>query len=107
MAFGDGNTIVDWGIKAMNVDADKWIALQAIHGAVHAIHIGEKYTWFGNGYISNFYFKMIANKPTYTIQNGQGDLSFTSCIKGNGARLPYQPAAFGGVNGEPVANNGW
>ena len=37
----------------MNVDADKWMALQAIHGVVHSVSIGTKYTWFGSGYLGN------------------------------------------------------
>ncbi len=106
MAFGDGNTIVDWGIHAMNVDAENWIALQGIHGAVHAIHLGDKYTWFGNGYISNFYFKMIANKPTYQLSKG-GDLAFTSCVQNQGTAIPYQRVAIGDSEGKPIANLGW
>ena len=43
----NGNYIVDYGKNFMNVDANKWMALQAIHGAVHAAMIGVKYTWFG------------------------------------------------------------
>ena len=107
MAFGDGNDIVNWGLKAMNVDAEEWIALQGIHGAVHQIHLGDKYTWFGNGYISNFYFKMIANKPIYKLEKG-GDLAFTSCIDGTkGKRIPYQRVAIGDSEGKPIANLGW
>ena len=45
--MSNGNYIVDYGKNFMNVDADKWMALQAIHGAVHAAMIGVKYTWFG------------------------------------------------------------
>ena len=45
--MSNGNYIVDYGVNFMNVDADKWMALQAIHGAVHAARIGLKYTWFG------------------------------------------------------------
>ena len=56
--MSNGNYIVDYGKNFMNVDADKWMALQAIHGAVHAAKIGLKYTWFGPGYISNMYFKV-------------------------------------------------
>ena len=29
------------------IDSEHWMALQAIHGAVHAAMIGVKYTWFG------------------------------------------------------------
>ena len=46
------------------MDAEHFTALQDIHGAVHAARIRLKYTWFGSGYISNMYFKWIANKPT-------------------------------------------
>ena len=42
--FGDANNIVDYGRKFMNMDAEHWIALQAIHGATHAAKIGLKYT---------------------------------------------------------------
>ena len=47
------------------MDTEHFMALQAVHGAVHAARIGLKYTWFGPGYISNVYFKMIAGTPTY------------------------------------------
>ena len=30
-----------------------------------------KYTWFGPGYISNVYFKRLANKPTYLGVSGK------------------------------------
>merc|ERR550539_411044 len=82
--------IIDFGKNQMNVDVDKWIALQAIHGVVHKANIGEKYTWFGIGYLSNMYFKFIANHPTYTLVKG-GDLGFTSCISGGkGNAIPIQ-----------------
>ena len=95
----------------MNVDVDKWIALQAIHGVVHKANIGEKYTWFGIGYLSNMYFKFIANHPTYTLVKG-GDLVFTSCINQNkesetGNAIPVQSVAYGDVNGNPTANTAW
>ena len=57
--FGDGNHIIDYGRNMFKIDAEHWMALQAIHGAVHAAKIGLKYTWFGPGYISNMYFKVI------------------------------------------------
>ena len=82
--MGDGKHLVDFGRDVMNVDADKWMALQAIHGVVHSVSIGTKYTWFGSGYLGNTYFKLIANKPTYR-QNSYiaGDLSFTDCLNSN------------------------
>ena len=104
--FGDANSIVDYGRKLMNVDAEHWIALQAIHGAVHAAQIGLKYTWFGPGYISNMYFKMIANHPTYRFDKG-GDLAFTSCTSTGGEVVPIVNVAVGGNDGEPVEMTGW
>ena len=100
--MSNGNYIVDYGKNFMNVDADKWMALQAIHGAVHAARIGLKYTWFGMGYISNMYFKMIANHPTYEFKKG-GDLSFTSCGEG----IPIQNVAYGSIDGNAVNRTGW
>ena len=49
--MGDSKHLIEYGKDAMNVDADKWMALQAIHSAVHAAQIGQKYTWFGSGYL--------------------------------------------------------
>ena len=49
--MGDGKSLIDFGRDAMNVDADNWMALQAIHSAVHAAQIGQKYTWSGSGYL--------------------------------------------------------
>ena len=46
-----------------------------MHGAVHAARVGLKYTWFGAGYISNMYYKWIANYATFDFEKG-GDLSF-------------------------------
>ena len=107
-AFADGKNIIDFGKNQMNVDVDKWIALQAIHGVVHKANIGEKYTWFGIGYLSNMYFKFIANHPTYTLIKG-GDLVFTSCINGgkSGTAIPVQSVAYGDVDGNPVPNTAW
>ena len=51
--MGDGKSLIDYGTDAMNMDADKWMAVQAIHSAVHAAQIGQKYTWFGSGYLGN------------------------------------------------------
>jgi len=72
-----GNEIIDYGRNFFNMDAEHFAALMGIHGAVHAARIGLKYTWFGPGYISNVYFKQLANKPLYDMGKG-GDLSFTS-----------------------------
>ena len=48
----------------------------AIHGSVHfPANLGVKYTWVGPGYLSNVYYKMIANRPMYRMDRG-GDMSF-------------------------------
>jgi hypothetical protein len=96
--FGDAKHVIDYGREEFGMDAEHFTALQAIHGAVHVAKIGLKYTWFGPGYLSNMYFKMIANKPTYRHQNG-GDLSF-----GQGKFI--WPTAQGDPEGKPVAMSG-
>ena len=90
------------------MDAEYWTALQAVHGAVHTAHIGVKYTWFGSGYISNVYFKVIANHPTYYYNKG-GDLAFLSCTSatGDANETLVKPVAFGDSDGNPVAQTGW
>ena len=104
-AFGDGRTIIDYGKTVMNVDAEHRIALQGIHSVVHAAnHIGTKYTWFVPGYLSNMYFKMIANHPKYMSELG-GDLSFTGC--NFGGRIPIFKDSIGATNGDPIEMTGW
>merc|ERR1711935_1171882 len=127
--MGDGKHLVDFGRDIMNVDADKWMALQAIHGVIHSVSIGTKYTWFGSGYLGNTYFKLIANKPTYR-QNGYiaGDLSFTDCLNsnqvecteatiksgkcdpdnpGDGNAIGIKNFAVGDTLGNPIPMTGW
>ena len=100
--------MVDYGKDVMNVDVDKWMALQAIHGAVHVGNIGLKYTWFGPGYVSNVYFKMIANHKTYKHIVGGGDLSLTTCVSGTpGVSLNVQNIAYGDSEGNPINQTGW
>ena len=100
--------MVDYGKHVMNVDVDKWMALQAIHGAVHVGNIGLKYTWFGPGYVSNVYFKMIANYKTYKHIVGGGDLSLTTCVSGTpGVSLNVQNIAYGDSEGNPINRTGW
>ena len=88
------------------MDSEHFMALQAIHGAVHGAHIGLKYTWIGSGYISNTYFKMIANHPMYSFEKG-GDLAFTSCSKEGAEPIPIQDYAYGDKDGNPTPRHGW
>ena len=82
------------------------------HGVLSQFHrkiwskIGLKYTWFGPGYISNMYFKMIANHPKYSLEKG-GDLAFTSCTNSGGEPVPIRDYAFGDKDGNPIAQTGW
>ena len=90
------------------MDAPNWMALQAIHATVHNVDFGSKYTWFGFGYISNMYFKKIANKPMYYFEKG-GDLSFTDCINSpdQGGAVEIHQVSYGDIDGNPVARTGW
>ena len=97
-AYGDSKHLIDYGKTDFGIDAEHWTALQAIHGVVHQAALGVKYTWFGPGYLSNMYFKWIANKPRYFNDAG-GDLAF-------GGDKVY-PAAIGDKDGKPVATTGW
>ena len=91
--------------------AENFAALQGIHGIVDFMWtIGSKYTWFGSGYISNTYFKQIVNKPMYHGPRMGGDQTFSDCINGKDVHplwKTYGNWSIGGVNGEPIANNGW
>ena len=119
---------MDYGREAFRMDPEHWMALQAIHGAVHGIGMNIKYTWFGPGYISNVYFKRLANKPTYLVGTGMvgsndlmksvnlhltggGDLSFLSCdvdaIESETGKALVRNIAIGDQNGKPVAQTGW
>jgi len=105
--WGDGRHLVDYGRKAFRMDPEHWMALQAIHGATHGVGMNIKYTWFGPGYISNVYFKRIANKPTYQIGTGGGDLSFLACVGEGSSQTYVRNIAIGDQNGQPVAMTGW
>ena len=104
--MSDGRELVDYGIDVMGIDVEKWIALQAVHGIVHRAFNKMKYTWFGVGYLSNMYFKFIANHPTYqTYMNGVGqtggDLSFGQRCNTVGK------LAVGDADGNPMKMSGW
>ena len=108
-AYGDAKHVIDYGKTDFGIDAEHWTALQAIHGAVHQAALGVKYTWFGPGYLSNMYFKWIANKPRYFNDQG-GDLSFNAGNEqeaGDGKTTTVFRSATGDANGDPVAMTGW
>ena len=83
------------------MDTVHWAALQAIHGAVHASRaLGLKYTWVGPGYVSNMYFKMMSDKPTFNLNTG-GDYSF---LPGDGLIHSFTA---GDKDGKPFPQTGW
>jgi len=101
--FGDARHLIDFGRTSFNMEALHWTAVQAIHGVVHSPkNLGVKYTWFGSGYLSNMYFKVLANKPRYRFDDG-GDLTFGE--RKNKSNIIN--AANGDPEGRPVAQSGW
>ena len=99
LLLGDANHATDFFLTEFNMSAEHSQALQAVHGAVHSADIGMKYSWFGAGYISNMYYKWIANHATYDFDQG-GDLSFT---KGRNMIM----RAKGDADGKPRNQTGW
>ena len=58
----------------LKMSAKDLIALTAVHGMIHPFgmgSIGTKYNWIGSGpYLSNMYYKFLANRPTYYWNSG-------------------------------------
>ena len=101
--MSDGIENVDYGKNAFRMDSKHWIGIMAIHAAVHESKgTGIKYTWIGSGYISNMFFKMIANKPTFQLVHG--DMSFDGA---DGLRKGIWPIAIGDKDGKPYPQTGW
>lgn len=101
--FGDAKHVIDFGKSEFGMDTVRWVALMAIHGAVHfPANLGVKYTWVGPGYLSNVYYKMIANKPMYRNDRG-GDLSFGTAA----GSAEILASAKGDPEGNPVPIFGW
>ena len=63
--------------------------------------LGTKYTWLGNGYLSSFYYKLIASRPVYhaVFHNIQRD----RWQKASGKNFP----ALGDVDGKPLSATNW
>merc|ERR1711981_353679 len=76
------------------------IALTSVHGMIHPFgdgSIGTKYNWVGSGpYLSNMYYKILANKPTYDIRHSVG-----FDMKSNNEHNLY-PYSVGDKDGNPV-----
>ena len=85
----------------LGMSAKDFIALNSIHGMINPFSqasIGTKYTWMGSGpYLSNIYYKILANRPTYNIG---GSIGFDMKSGQDHNLWPY---SVGDENGNPVA----
>ena len=70
----NADEIVTDARKKLGMSAKDLIALTSIHGMIHPFGhgaIGTKYTWVGSGpYLSNMYYKLLANRATYYWTRG-------------------------------------
>ena len=89
--------------RDLNMSATDLVALISIHGMIHPFGqgaIGTKYTWMGSGpNLSNMFYKILANRPTYDIRGSVGfDMKSNSASGHN-----LHPWSVGDENGDPVA----
>ena len=66
--FGNGDEVLAYMKENFAMTARHTTALMAVHSSASIVPlniIGIKYTWFGNGYLSSFYYKLLANRPIY------------------------------------------
>jgi len=99
--LGDAVHATDYFLNDFDMSPEHSQALQAVHGAVHSADVGVKYSWLGAGYISNMYYKWIANHATYDFEHG-GDLSFDADLGAN-----VEMVAYGDKEGKPRNQTGW
>lgn len=100
---GNADEVIADVKKHLGMSARDLTALTSIHGMIHTFgqgSIGTKYTWLGSGaYLSNMYYKMLANRPTYEIGGASGfDMKANKDIPHN-----LHPFSIGDANGKPVA----
>jgi len=100
--MGDARHTTDFFLDEFNMSPEHSQALQAVHGAVHQSDVGVKYSWLGAGYISNMYYKWIANHATYDFEHG-GDLSMDAFT----ANANIEMVAYGDPEGKPRKQTGW
>ena len=105
-SLNDAEQVVDLMKRDFNMSARHFIALSGIHSAASRLQgssIGTKYVWFSTPYLSNMYYKMIANRPTYKADRG-GDIMF---VDGGQDGPTFFPNSFGTTEGKPIASRGW
>jgi len=106
--FGTADQVLQGVKKDFGMSARDLIALTGIHSIVahpNANTVGTKYSWFGNSYLSNMYYKMLANKPTYAFNWGS-DVGFC-CGDDPTGGVRILPHSVGDKNGKPLATWAW
>ena len=66
--WGHGDNVIANFKKDFDMPAEQTIALMAAHGIQSRIHnkiMATKYTWIGTPYLSNMFFRQLAEKPMY------------------------------------------
>jgi len=105
-SLNDAEQVVNLMKRDFNMTARHFIALSGIHSTASRLQqhtLGTKYVWFSASYLSNMYYKMIANRPTYEADRG-GDIAFVDNSE-NG--FTFFPNSFGDSAGNPIASRGW
>merc|ERR1712136_285817 len=102
-AHANTGEILDDVKRDFNMSARDLIALSSIHGMIHPFgqgSIGTKYNWMGSGpNLSNMYYKILANRPTYDIRGNVGFDMKSNDDSGNN----LNPWSVGDEHGNPVA----
>jgi len=104
--LNDGIHVIDLMKRDFGMTAKHFIALSGVHSAAPRVLIhtvGTKYTWFSAAYLSNMYYKMIVNRPTYEWDRG-GD---PTLVDANQEGWTYLDKSYGDQNGQPIASRGW
>ena len=100
--FGNGDEVLAYMKTNFDMSARHTTALMAVHSAASMVSlnaIGLKYTWFGNGYLSSFYYKLLANRPIYAY--GEAPLGIDQDVPGDNA------VARGDAEGNPLSLTNW
>ena len=110
---GNADEILSDAKNQLDLSATDMIALTSIHGMIHPFSkgsIGTKYAWLGSGpHLSNIYYKMLANRPTYDVggiapgldmRSDQKDKEDGGTLEKGHNLFPY---SVGDKDGKPVA----
>ena len=100
--WGQGDAVLQDMKRDFNFTARESISLMSIHSIQPKGHneiIAVKYRWAGNIYLSNMYYKLIAERPVYSTKQ---PLWFEPERSGESAFV-----SIGDVNGSPVSAYGW